>query len=127
MKNRENLRFARTRIYGLLRELLRAVGEDFATEGLVDRADDIFYLTLDEVWDFVKGRAVTTNLKGLAALRRAEFDALAPAGAAPPTVSSRSACPTSATVSRAAPEPPPPRPMVSLVAPVVAPESSPAP
>jgi pyruvate,water dikinase len=74
VKNRENLRFARTRIYGLLRELLRAVGEDFADEGLLDRADDVFYLTLDEVWDFTKGRAVTTNLRGLAALRREEFD-----------------------------------------------------
>lgn len=74
VKNRENLRFARTRIYGLLRELLRAVGEDFAEAGLLDQADDVFYLTLDEVWDYVKGRAVTTNLKGLAALRREEFD-----------------------------------------------------
>ena len=43
--------------------------------GLLDRADDVFYLTLDEVWDFTKGRAVTTNLRGLAALRREEFDA----------------------------------------------------
>jgi phosphohistidine swiveling domain-containing protein len=75
VKNRENLRFARTRIYGLLRELLRAVGEDFAEAGLLDRADDVFYLTLDEVWDFTKGRAVSTNLRGLAALRREEFDA----------------------------------------------------
>ena len=25
--------------------------------GLLDRADDVFYLTLDEVWDFTKGRA----------------------------------------------------------------------
>ncbi len=75
VKNRENLRFARTRIYGLLRELLRAVGEDFADDGLLDRADDVFDLTLDEVWDFTKGRSVTTNLRGLAALRREEFDA----------------------------------------------------
>ncbi len=75
VKNRENLRFARTRIYGLLRELLRAVGEDFAQAGLLDQADDVFYLTLDEVWDYTKGRAVTTNLRGLAALRREEFDA----------------------------------------------------
>ncbi|HEY9421220.1 MAG TPA: PEP-utilizing enzyme, partial [Thermoanaerobaculia bacterium] len=75
VKNRENLRFARTRIYGLLREMLRAVGEDFAEAGLLDHSDDVFYLTLDEVWDYVKGRAVTTNLRGLAALRREEFDA----------------------------------------------------
>jgi phosphohistidine swiveling domain-containing protein len=75
VKNRENLRFARTRIYGLLRELLRAVGEDFREEGLLDAVDDVFYLTLDEVWDFTKGRSVTTNLRALAALRRDEFDA----------------------------------------------------
>jgi pyruvate,water dikinase len=74
VKNRENLRFARTRIYGLLRELLRAVGEDFTTQGLLDAQDDIFYLTLDEVWDYVRGRAVTTDLRALAALRRKEFD-----------------------------------------------------
>jgi phosphohistidine swiveling domain-containing protein len=75
VKNRENLRFARTRIYGLLRELLRAVGEDFADAGLLAREDDVFYLTLDEVWDTVKGRSVTTSLRDLAALRREEFDA----------------------------------------------------
>jgi pyruvate,water dikinase len=75
VKNRENLRFARTRIYGLLRELLRAVGEDFADEGILDRQDDVFYLTLDEVWDYVKGRAVTVDLRSLAALRRVELEA----------------------------------------------------
>ncbi len=74
VKNRENLRFARTRIYGLLRELLRAVGEDLAAEGILEREDDVFHLTLDEVWDYVKGRAVTANLKGLVVLRREEFD-----------------------------------------------------
>lgn len=74
VKNRENLRFARTRIYGLLRELLRALGERLAGEDLLDDAQDVFYLTLDEVWDFVEGMAVTTDLRALAALRRREFD-----------------------------------------------------
>jgi phosphohistidine swiveling domain-containing protein len=75
VKNRENMRFARTRIYGLLREMLHAVGERFEAEGILDRAPDLFYLTLDEVWDYTRGRAVTTNLRALAALRREEFDA----------------------------------------------------
>lgn len=74
VKNRENLRFARTRIYGLLREMLQAVGHQLAAEGLLAAPADVFYLTLDEVWDYTKGRAVTTDLKGLAALRRTEFD-----------------------------------------------------
>ncbi|MBM4142528.1 MAG: phosphoenolpyruvate synthase [Lentisphaerae bacterium] len=74
VKNRENMRFARTRIYGLLRRLLRALGRRLAAEGLVPEADDVFYLTLDECWDFVKGTAVTADLTGLAALRRREFE-----------------------------------------------------
>ena len=75
VKNRENMRFARTRIYGLLRELIRALGRQFAAEGLLADPEDVFYLTIDEVWDFVKGTTVTTDLAALAALRRAEFDA----------------------------------------------------
>ena len=74
VKNRENMRFARTRIFGLLREILREIGVDFAHENVLDEADDIFYLTIDEVWDFVKGTAVTTDLRGLAHLRQAEFE-----------------------------------------------------
>ncbi|HEX9670434.1 MAG TPA: PEP/pyruvate-binding domain-containing protein [Thermoanaerobaculia bacterium] len=73
VKNRENMRFARTRIYGLLRELLRAQGETFAREALLDEVDDVFYLTIDEVWSFIQGTAVTTDLRALAALRRREF------------------------------------------------------
>ena len=37
--------------------------------------DDIFYLEIDEVWDFIRGRAVTTDLQSLATLRRRDFDA----------------------------------------------------
>ena len=74
VKNRENMRFARTRIYGLLREVLRALGRQLAGEGVLEDCEDIFYLTLDEVWDYVKGTAVTTDLKGLVKVRRREFD-----------------------------------------------------
>jgi len=72
--NRENMRFARTRIYGVLRELLQAMGQALVQAGKLDAPRDIFYLTIDEVWDYVKGTAVTTDLRALAALRRREFD-----------------------------------------------------
>ena len=74
VKNRENMRFARTRIYGLLRELINSVGAFFLKEDLIDIQHDIFYLTIDEVWDYIKGTAVTTNLRGLIKLRKEEFD-----------------------------------------------------
>ena len=75
VRNRENMRFARTRIFGLVREVVRAFGRRLHDEQLLDAPEDVFYLGLDELWDYVKGTALTTDLRGLAALRRAEFDA----------------------------------------------------
>jgi pyruvate,water dikinase len=75
VKNRENLRFSRTKIYGLVREMLLAVSATFVREDILDDEQDIFYLKIDEVWGFIKGTAVTTNLRGVAELRRAEFEA----------------------------------------------------
>jgi pyruvate,water dikinase len=49
------------------------MGRQLAEEGLIDSREDIFYLTIDEVWDFVKGTAVSADLRGLAASRKAEF------------------------------------------------------
>jgi phosphohistidine swiveling domain-containing protein len=75
VRNRENMRFARTRIFGLVRELVRAFGRRLHEEQLLDAPEDVFFLGLDELWDYVKGTALTTHLRGLAALRRKEFDA----------------------------------------------------
>ena len=75
VKNRENMRFARTRIYGVVRELLRAIGQHLADEKIISDREDIFYLTIDEVWDYIKGTAVTAELNQLVQLRRREFDA----------------------------------------------------
>ncbi len=74
VRNRENMRFARTRIYGLLRELINSAGAFFHREGLIEEEHDIYYLTIDELWDYVKGTAVMTNLKGLIDLRKEEFE-----------------------------------------------------
>ncbi|MBU0479719.1 MAG: hypothetical protein KKG47_01325 [Proteobacteria bacterium] len=73
VKNRENMRFARTKIYGLLREMINAIGTHFAREELIAVPLDIYYLTIDEVWDYVKGTAVTADLKGLVDVRKKEF------------------------------------------------------
>ena len=74
VKNRENMRFARTRIFGLVRELVRALGHRLVEARALNAPEDVFYLTLDEVFDYVKGTAVTTRVRELTAVRRAEFD-----------------------------------------------------
>jgi len=75
IRQREKLRFARTKIYAIARSMFRAVGQQFADAGALNNAEDVFYLTTDEVWSFVEGTAVSTNLSGLVAVRRKEFDA----------------------------------------------------
>ncbi len=73
VKNRENMRFARTKIFGVLRDMFQSIGATFATWDVLDDSQDIFYLNLDEIWGYVQGTATSTNLKGLAALRKEEF------------------------------------------------------
>ncbi|MCG8549036.1 MAG: PEP-utilizing enzyme [Desulfobacterales bacterium] len=73
VKNRENMRFARTKIYGLVREMFNAVGRHFEHEGIIETQSDIYYLSVDEIWDFINGTAISTDFKALINLRKKEF------------------------------------------------------
>jgi len=75
VRNRENLRFARTKIFGIARHMFRAMGSHLAKLGVIDRAEDIFYLTVDEILGYVEGRPATLALRTLANARKVEFDA----------------------------------------------------
>ncbi|HPW57187.1 MAG TPA: PEP/pyruvate-binding domain-containing protein [Candidatus Rifleibacterium sp.] len=74
MAVREYQRFARTRMYGLVSRIYKAFGRRFVERGLLDKVDDIFYLTMQETLEYVTGTARSQKLRELAALRRAEFD-----------------------------------------------------
>jgi rifampicin phosphotransferase len=75
VKNRENLRFARTKVFGVCRHLFRAIGRKLAALGLLDQERDVFYLTVDEIVAFVEGRAISASLASLARLRKKEYQA----------------------------------------------------
>jgi len=75
VRDRENLRFERTRVFGRARQILLELGRRLAAIDCIDAPRDVFYLELDEVLGYVEGWATTTDLKGLVAVRRAEFDA----------------------------------------------------
>ncbi len=81
VRDRENLRFERTRVFGRVRRIFRRVGQELAALGVLTDPADVFYLHVDEVLGFVEGTAVSTDLKGLAALRRAEYARYAADGA----------------------------------------------
>ncbi len=74
VRDRENLRFERTRLFGHVRRIFVELGKRFANVGMLECAQDIFYLEVDEIMGIVEGTASTTALKSLVALRREEFE-----------------------------------------------------
>lgn len=73
VRDRENLRFERTRLFGRVRRIFVELGKRFQADGILDNSRDIFWLEKDEILGFVEGTSSTTNLRGLVSLRRAEF------------------------------------------------------
>lgn len=77
VRDRENLRFERTRIFGHARRVFIAMGRQFHAHGQIDAPRDIFLLTVQEVLGAIEGFGVTGDLRGLIATRRAEMEAAA--------------------------------------------------
>ncbi len=74
IKNRENQRFCRTEAYSLIRTIMRSIGRQWQTQSIIDSAEDIFYLEIDEIWSFIEGKPKCVDLKKQIALRKEEFE-----------------------------------------------------
>lgn len=68
---RERVRFARTRAFGMIKRMVRAMGADLAHRGLIDGFDDVFWLRLDEIRSLYRdGTPDGTELRRRIASRR---------------------------------------------------------
>ncbi|MGZ3794650.1 MAG: phosphoenolpyruvate synthase, partial [Bdellovibrio sp.] len=74
VKNRENTRFARTRIYGIARTIFQTIGEDLASLGAIENPRDIFWLTIEEVFGIYNGTLPSYNLKAFIDLRKKDYE-----------------------------------------------------
>lgn len=54
ISNREISRLNRSRIYGMVREIVLSLGKNFCKAGLLDEVHDVFYLTYDEMFAMAK-------------------------------------------------------------------------
>lgn len=70
---RENLRFERTRVFGLARRLLLELGHRYAALGLLESAEDAVFLEVEELLAVVEGNGSCGDLRGLVAVRRAAW------------------------------------------------------
>ncbi|GIV76818.1 MAG: phosphoenolpyruvate synthase [Litorilinea sp.] len=73
VRDRENLRFARTRVFGRARQIFRELGKRLYEVDALDDPADVFYLEVDEIFGFVDGTTTCADLRGLVSVRRAEF------------------------------------------------------
>ncbi|KAF9161211.1 hypothetical protein DFQ26_004772 [Actinomortierella ambigua] len=73
VKHRENLRFARSKAFGVFRRIFRGMGRQLVALGALDDEYDVFFLTTEELLSYVDGRAVSRDLRGLTQLRKAEY------------------------------------------------------
>jgi pyruvate,water dikinase len=73
VRDRENLRLERTRLFGRVRRTFLEIGRRFSAVNILSVPRDIFYLEVDEVLAFVEGRSTATSLAALVAIRRREF------------------------------------------------------
>ena len=74
VRDRENLRFERTRLFGRIRRIFLEAGRRLFAEGVLDDPRDVFYLELDEIVAYTEGAAACDDLRGLARVRRGAFE-----------------------------------------------------
>ncbi len=72
IKHRENMRLARTRMFGLYRDIYIEIGQQLQMDKQLNEARDILYLTVEELDAYMEGRSVS-SLNSQATLRKEEF------------------------------------------------------
>ncbi len=74
IRDRENLRFERTRVYGRVRAVFIESGKRLADLDVLKTADDIFYLDVQEISGLIRGTGCSPHAQPLVRARRAEFE-----------------------------------------------------
>ena len=73
VRDRENLRFERTRVYGRVRAIFVEIGKRLKALDVLEQTDDIFYLDVGEITGIIRGTGSSCRLSALVECRRREF------------------------------------------------------
>ncbi|MFC8528037.1 phosphoenolpyruvate synthase [Nocardia sp. NPDC057227] len=80
--HRERLRFCRTRAFGMVKRMIRAMGRDLAARGVLDDFTDVFTLTVDELrecYDSAPAAELRDRIAARRIARTADAGLVAPA------------------------------------------------
>jgi rifampicin phosphotransferase len=74
LADREQVRFCRTRSFGLARRMFLAIGRDLARSGAIETERDVFHLRLEELRGCFAGTIAHRELRPLIELRKRAYD-----------------------------------------------------
>lgn len=74
IERREEARFRRALIFGYARKIFLTIGQKFYQDGILDSCNDIFYLTTDEISEFIRNGKMGAVLTGMVRYRKKEFE-----------------------------------------------------
>ncbi|MCH7226361.1 PEP/pyruvate-binding domain-containing protein [Haloferula sp. A504] len=89
VRDRENLRFERTRLFGRVRRIVRELGRRLHADGQLADLADVFHLELEELLGAWEGTRTSVPLGALAAARKAEYFRCLEATAPPDRLATR--------------------------------------
>ncbi|HEY6194167.1 MAG TPA: PEP/pyruvate-binding domain-containing protein [Candidatus Eisenbacteria bacterium] len=73
VRDRENLRFERTRVFGVVRRIFLALGAELTRDGRLEAPRDVFMLTREELFAAFEPGGGRTELRPLVRARQQEF------------------------------------------------------
>jgi rifampicin phosphotransferase len=73
LKNRENMRFCRVRIYGAVKDIFLEIAEKMNSQGYIEQVNDVFYLNMDEIKSYCT-KNEGAQLSKIILTRKKEFE-----------------------------------------------------
>ncbi|MBV6442968.1 MAG: Prodigiosin synthesizing transferase PigC [Saprospiraceae bacterium] len=71
LKNRENMRFCRTRAYSAVKDIFAEIGKMMAEKQVIAHPEDVFWLEIEDLRAFCPGEDRTSKIQKIAALKAA--------------------------------------------------------
>ncbi|TNE95566.1 MAG: hypothetical protein EP326_14765 [Deltaproteobacteria bacterium] len=74
ISNRENTRYCRSELFGLSKNIFTGIASHLVQVGILKERNDVFFLSVEEVFGLVEGASLNEDIKSLIELRKKEFE-----------------------------------------------------
>ena len=74
ISNRENTRYCRSELFGLSKNIFTGIASHLVQVGILKERNDVFFLSVEEIFGLVEGASLNEDIKSLIELRKKEFE-----------------------------------------------------